>query len=76
MKKRIILKKSQLEEYINKKKSQKIYEEIMVKLYHNVKFLNESINLNKANKSIIDFYEKNGKLNDSVKKLLKTNNIS
>lgn len=71
MKKRIIVTKKQLQEYIERKKSEKIFESILSEMRNNNKFLKENISLNNANQTIIDKYLQQKRITPRVQKLLK-----
>jgi hypothetical protein len=58
--KRFIITKEQLKEYIERKKSEKVFYDILECLYKNSKYLNESVSQKKANQTVInDFQRKN-----------------
>ena len=73
--KRIIVTKNQLNEYFQRKKSQKIFEHILEDMYENSKKLNENISLDKANQSIIEYYKNKKLLTPKVIKLLKEHHL-
>lgn len=71
MKKNFIVTKEQLNEYMKRKKAQKVFFSILEDMQKNSKNLNEQISIDKANKSIIYKYKNNNKINEHVQKLLK-----
>jgi len=72
---KIIVTKKQLKEYIEKKKSEKIFYSIVEDLYKNNKNLNETVLLEKANQSVIDYYKNNGMITPKVYEMLIKNKI-
>ena len=56
-----ILTEAQLQEYVETKKSEKIFYDILEDLHKNVKFLNENISRERANQTIIENYKKIGR---------------
>ena len=58
--KRFIITKKQLKEYVERKKSEKVFYDILECLHKNSKYLNESVSQKKANQTVInDFQRKN-----------------
>jgi hypothetical protein len=70
MKKIFIIKKSQLKEYVETKKAEKVFYEIVEKLHENNKFLSENLSKDKVNKTIIEDYKRKGLINSRVENLL------
>jgi len=70
MNKKIIVKESQLREYIKRKKNNKVFCEIVESLHNNSKYLSEQISKEKANKTIIENYRRKGLITPEVDKLL------
>ena len=68
--KRFLVTKAQLNEYVDKKKSEKTFWEIVEKLHENVKFLNESVSHEKANQSVIKDYERKNLITPRVYEML------
>lgn len=68
--KRFILKKSQLQEYLNRKKDEKIFYSIVEDLHESAKFLNENISRNKVNQTIIDNYNRKNLITPYVHEML------
>ena len=73
--KKFIVTKKQLNEYINKKRSEKIFNEILEKIFINQKNLNENFSIKKVNQTIIDSYKNLGLIDLNVEKLLVENQI-
>jgi hypothetical protein len=72
---RIIVKKEHLVEYIEKKKAEKVFYEIVGALHRNMKFLNEGISHVKANQSVVDNYQRKGLITPRVYEMLVENGI-
>ena len=72
---RYILTEAQLLEYVEKKKSEKIFYDILEDLHKNVKFLNENISREKANLTIIENYRRKNLLTPRVIEMLIKNKI-
>ena len=70
MKKRIIVTKSQLHEYVENKKADKIFCSILDALHKNSEFLSEGVSLTKANNSVIENYRRKKLITPHVEKLL------
>jgi hypothetical protein len=68
--KRFILTEQQLREYIEIKKSEKIFYDIVEDLHKNVKYLNENISRQKANQSVINGYAQKHLINPRVTEML------
>ena len=68
--KRYIITEAQLKEYVEKKRAEKTFSEIWDSLYKNTKFLKENVSLKKANQSIINSFNNDGKLTPKVCELL------
>ena len=73
--KRFIVTTEQLKEYVERKKAEKVFYEIMEGLHKNVKFLNESVSPKKANQSVIDDYQRKNLLTPRVSEMLIKNKI-
>jgi hypothetical protein len=73
--KRFIVTEEQLNDFIERKKSKKIYEEILLKINRNMKFLTESISQENINQNIIDDYKRKNKITPYVFELLINNKI-
>jgi hypothetical protein len=68
--KRFIVTNNQLKEFVQKKKSEKIFYDILEGLHKNSKFLNEGISKKKANQSIIDDYQRKNLMTPLVYEML------
>lgn len=67
---RIIVTKKQLNEYIERKKAEKIFYDIVADLHSNRKNLNESISMEGANQSVIDNYRRKKLITPKVNEML------
>jgi hypothetical protein len=72
---RYILTEAQLLEYVEMKKSEKIFYDIVEDLHKNVKFLNENISREKVNTSVIENYKRKNLLTPRVIEMLIKNKI-
>lgn len=68
--KRFIVTKEQLNEYVERKKSEKVFYDIMECLHKNVKYLNENVSQKKANQTIIDDFERKKLITPRVYEML------
>lgn len=68
--KRFIVKKQQLVEYVEKKKSDKIFYDILEHLNRNVSLLTENVSHKKANQSVIDDYVRRNVITEKVAEML------
>jgi hypothetical protein len=68
--KRFIVTQKQLNEYVERKKSEKIFYEILENLHKNVKFLNENVSQKKANLAIIENYKRKKLITSKVYEML------
>jgi hypothetical protein len=68
--KRFILKESQLIEYVENKKAEKVYYDILEQLHKNQKYLNEDVSHKKANQSVIDRFKSKKLINPKVFEML------
>ncbi len=73
--KRFIVTKEQLVEFIERKKAEKVFYEIVGSLHKNVKFLNENVSPKKANQSVIDNYKQKNLITPRVYEMLMKNKI-
>jgi hypothetical protein len=73
--KRFIITEAQLREYVEIKKSEKTFYEILEHLHNNQKFLNENISHKKANQSVIENYKTKNLITPKVHDLLVKNKI-
>jgi len=68
--KRFLVTKAQLNEYVERKKAEKIFYDIVESLHKNVKFLNENISREKVNQSVIKDYERKNLITPRVYEML------
>jgi len=68
--KKFIVTQVQLNEYVEKKKSEKIFYDILESLHKNVKFLNENVSHKKANQSVVEDYERKNLITPRVYEML------
>lgn len=68
--KRYIVTKKQLNEYIERKKAEKTFYEIVESLHRNTKFLNENVSYKKANQSVINDYKRKNLITPRVCEML------
>jgi len=68
--KKFIVTQAQLNEYVEKKKSEKIFYDILESLHKNVKFLNENVSHKKANQSVVEDYERKNLITPRVYEML------
>jgi len=68
--KRFIVKKQQLIEYVEKKKSDKVFYDILEHLNRNVSLLTENVSHKKANQSVIDDYVRRNVITQKVAEML------
>lgn len=73
--KRFIVKKQQLIEYVEKKKAEKTFYDILEQLHLSSKMLNENVSHIKVNQSIIDNYRRKDLITPKVYEMLITNKI-
>jgi len=68
--KRFKVTKEQLNEYIERKKAEKVFYSIVEDLHKNAKFLNENVSQKKANQSVIDNYRRKDLVTLKVQEML------
>ena len=68
--KRFIVTTEQLVEYVERKKAEKVFYEIMERLHKNVKYLNENVSPKKANQSVIEDYRRKNLITPRVSEML------
>ena len=68
--KRFLVTKAQLTEYVERKKAEKIFYDIVESLHKNVKFLNENVSRKKANQSVIEDYRRKNLITPRVNEML------
>jgi len=74
--KKFIVTTKQLNEYVENKKSEKIFYDIMEAMHKNVKYLNENVSQKKANQSVIDDYLRKDLITQRVAEMLVKNKIT
>jgi hypothetical protein len=67
---RFIVTKAQLKEYVDNKRTEKVFYDIVADLHETNKFLNESISKDKVNQSVIDNYNRKNLLTPEVNEML------
>jgi cell division protein FtsB len=70
--KKFIVKKEQLVEYVEKKKAEKTFYDILEQLHLSTKMLNENVSHLKVNQSIIDNYRRKDLITPMVYEMLVT----
>ncbi len=65
-----IVTKAQLKEYVDNKRTEKVFYDIVADLHETNKFLNESISKDKVNQSVIDNYTRKNLLTPEVNEML------
>jgi len=73
--KRFIVKRQQLNEYVEKKKADKVFFDIVEDLHNNTKLLKENISHKKVNQSVIDNYKRKNAISLRVEEMLIANKI-
>ena len=73
--KRFIVTKAQLNEYIERKRTEKTFWKIVESLHRNKKSLNENVSHQKANQSVIDNYRRKNLINSRVNEMLQRHHI-
>jgi hypothetical protein len=68
--KRFILTEQQLKEYVENKKAEKVFYNIVEEIHKNEKYLNENVSHQKANQSIIDRFMSKKLINQKVAEML------
>ena len=68
--KRLIVTQNQLVEYVERKKAEKIFYDIMESLHKNMKYLNENVSLKKVNQTVIDDYRRKDLITPKVQEML------
>jgi len=67
---RIIVTTKQLETFIESKKAEKVFYDIVADLHSNRKNLNESVSIDGANQSVIDNYSRKNLITPKVNEML------
>lgn len=73
--KKFIVKKQQLVEYVENKKAEKTFYEILENIHFTKKMLNENVSHKKAGQSIIDNYRRKELITPKVYEMLLNNKI-
>jgi len=73
--KKFIVKKEQLVEYVDRRKANKIFYDILEHLHMNTKLLNENVSHEKANQSVIDNYRRKMLITPKVFEMLTKHKI-
>jgi hypothetical protein len=73
--KRFIVKKEQLNEYVERRKADKLFYEIVERLHTNTKLLTENVSHKKVNQSVIDDYKRKNLITPRVSEMLISNKI-
>lgn len=68
--KRFIVTKQQLVEYVEKKRTDKVFFDIVEHLHRNSKLLKENMSYKKANQSVIDDYNRKNMITPKVQEML------
>lgn len=68
--KKFILTETQLKEYVEYKKAERIFYDIVEQIHKNQKYLKENISLKKANQSVIDSFDKKKLITPRVQEML------
>jgi len=74
--KKYILTEAQLMEYVELKKAEKIFYDIVVQIHENQKFLKEDVSHKKANQSVIDRFIGKKLINQRVAEMLEKYKIT
>jgi hypothetical protein len=72
---RIILTEQQLREYVEIKKAEKVYYDIVEQIHKNQKFLKEDVSHKKASQSVIDRFKGKNLINQKVFEMLQKHSI-
>lgn len=73
--KTFIVTKAQLNEYVEKKKANKVFYDIVADLHSNSKNLNENVSVINVNQSVIDNYSRKNLITPRVNEMLIMNGI-
>jgi len=68
--KKFIVTKQQLNEYVERKKADKIFYDIVETLHKNRKYLTENISLKDANQTVVDNFQRKGLITPRVNEML------
>lgn len=73
--KTFIVKREQINEYIENKKAERVFGKILEDIHNNNRYLNENISKNDANQAIINLYKKKKLITPRVNEMLIKYNI-
>ena len=73
--KTFIVKKEKLNEFVERKKADKIFYEVLERLHENTKLLSENVSHKKANQSVIDNYKRKNLITPKVFEMLLNHRI-
>jgi len=73
--KTFIVKKDKLNEFVERKKADKIFYEVLERLHENTKLLSENVSHKKANQSVIDNYKRKNLITPKVFEMLLNHRI-
>ena len=73
--KTFIVKKEKLNEFVERKKADKIFYEILERLHENTKLLSENVSHKKANQSVVDNYKRKNLITPKVFEMLLNHQI-
>ena len=68
--KRFIMTETQLKEYVEYKKAEKVFYNIVEQIHKNQKFLKENVSIKGANQSVIDSFNKKKLITPRVQEML------
>jgi hypothetical protein len=70
MAKKYIITKKQLNEYVERKRTEKVFYDILLEMHKSGKFLNENVSRNKVNQTIINNYRRKELVTPQVYEML------
>lgn len=73
--KKFLVTQDQLNEYIENKKAENVFYEIVESIHNNMKYLNENVSISNANKSVIADYRRKNLITPRVDEMLSKHNI-
>lgn len=73
--KRIIVTQKQLNEFVEKKKAEKVFYAIVENFHKNTKFLNENVSKKKANQAVINDFQRRNLITPRVQEMLTKHKI-
>lgn len=75
MAKKYIITKKQLKEYVEKKRAENVFYDILLEMYNSGKFLNENFSSKKVNQTIINNYKRKELITPRVHEMLIKYNV-